>query len=80
MREMTGVCMKKITLAAFVKDVGQTAAANALGVSPPAISKALSRKRLIDVTEHADGSFTAQEIKPFPSTTDKDFTQRRTKK
>lgn len=65
--------MKKITLAAFVSEVGQTAAANALGVSPPAISKALSRSRSIEVIKSDDGSVSAREIKPFPSTAEPKF-------
>ena len=59
--------MKKTTLAELVDLRGQAAVAKALGVSAPAIAKALSAERAIYVTEHADGSFSAEELRPFPS-------------
>ncbi|WP_095052187.1 Cro/CI family transcriptional regulator [Pseudomonas sp. Irchel s3b2] len=59
--------MKKTPLPLLVERMGQIAVAKALGVSSPAISKALKAERDIQVTEHADGTFTAQEIRPFPS-------------
>lgn len=59
--------MRQITLKALVDEIGQTAAAVALGVTPPAISKALSRKRKIEVLQLPDGSYSAHEVKPFPS-------------
>ncbi|MCY1306573.1 Cro [compost metagenome] len=39
----------------------------ALGCSAAAISKALSAGREILVTCHKDGTFTAEELRPFPS-------------
>lgn len=59
--------MKKKPLPDLVAEKGQTAVANALGVSPTAISKALNAGREIIVTVNRDGSMTAQELKPFPS-------------
>lgn len=59
--------MKKTTLAAVVESRGQAAVAKALGVSAPAIAKALQAERDINVTEHDDGSLTAEEVRPFPS-------------
>jgi DNA-binding transcriptional regulator YdaS (Cro superfamily) len=59
--------MKEIPLDAFVADKGQSEASRLLGVTPPAISKALSAERKITVFEHEDGSFTAEELRPFPS-------------
>lgn len=55
------------TLAELVDSRGQAAVAQALGVSAPAIAKALQAERSISVTEHEDGSLTAEEIRPFPS-------------
>jgi hypothetical protein len=61
--------MKKITLSDLVSEIGQAGAAKALGVSAPAIAKALSAGREIYVTKRADGSFSAEELRPFPSQT-----------
>ena len=58
--------MKKTTLTDIVAQLGQAAVAKALGVSPPAITKALKAERVIFVTEHPDGSLTAEEIRAFP--------------
>jgi predicted transcriptional regulator len=59
--------MKKTPLPELVERIGQTAVARALGVSSPAISKALRNERDIQVIEHDDGTYTAEEIRPFPS-------------
>ncbi|MGX1127340.1 Cro/CI family transcriptional regulator [Pseudomonas sp. HLS-6 TE3448] len=59
--------MKKTPLPDLVQRIGQSAVAKGLGVSAPAIAKALKAEREILVTEHEDGSFTAEEIKPFPA-------------
>ncbi|WP_338500991.1 Cro/CI family transcriptional regulator [Pseudomonas poae] len=59
--------MKKMPLPDLVERIGQTAVAKALGVSSPAISKALRAERDIQVQEHPDGTFTAEEVRPFPS-------------
>lgn len=60
--------MKEITLTDFVKLYGQRGAAEKLGVTQPAVRKALLAEREIYVTENEDGTFCASEIKPFPST------------
>jgi len=59
--------MNKTKLAGLVERLGQAGAAKALGVSPPAIAKAMLAGRDIYVTEHADGTFSAEEMRPFPS-------------
>jgi predicted transcriptional regulator len=59
--------MKKTPLTELVEKIGQAAVAKALGVSSPAISKALRAERDIQVLEHEDGTYTAEEIRPFPS-------------
>jgi predicted transcriptional regulator len=59
--------MKKTPLPELVEKIGQAAVAKALGVSSPAISKALRVERDIQVLEHEDGTYTAEEIRPFPS-------------
>lgn len=60
--------MQKIPLSEFVRAHGQTGAGNRLGVTQGAIRKALAYEREIYVTDHGDGTFSAKEIKPFPST------------
>ncbi len=59
--------MTQIPLPDLVAEKGQTFVAKALGVSSPAISKALSAERTIVVTVLPDGTFEAQELRPFPS-------------
>lgn len=59
--------MNQIPLADLVAEKGQTHVARALGVSPPAISKALSAERIILVTIHDNGAYEAQELRPFPA-------------
>ncbi|MEE4688804.1 Cro/CI family transcriptional regulator [Pseudomonas alliivorans] len=59
--------MQRIHLADFCKKYGQTGAAQRLVMTQGALSKALRLDRQIYVTEHEDGSFTAEEVKPFPS-------------
>ena len=59
--------MKKTPLPDLVAERGQAAVAKALGVSPAAISKALSADRNILVTVRRDGSLEAHELRPFPS-------------
>ncbi|MGS0737816.1 Cro/CI family transcriptional regulator [Pseudomonas sp. GG8] len=62
-----GVTMNETSLDRFVADKGQSEAARLLRVTAPAIHKALSAKRDIRVLELPDGSFQAQEQRPFPS-------------
>lgn len=59
--------MKKTPLSELVVSRGQAAVAKALRVSAPAIAKALIAERAIYVTEHEDGSLSAEELRPFPS-------------
>lgn len=51
----------------FAKQRGQPEAAILLGLTQGALSKAIRVGRLILVTEQADGSFTAEERRPFPA-------------
>jgi len=59
--------MNKITLKDFVDRFKQTGAAVRLGVTQGAVRKALLAEREIYVTEHDDGTFSAKEIRDFPS-------------
>lgn len=59
--------MNQIQLPELVLQIGQTAVAEAFGISPAAIHKAIRSGRQIIVTIHDDGSYTAQELRPFPS-------------
>ncbi|MDD0985780.1 MULTISPECIES: Cro/CI family transcriptional regulator [Pseudomonas] len=59
--------MNETPLDKFVADKGQSEAARLLRVTAPAIHKALSAKRDIRVLELPDGSFQANELRPFPS-------------
>lgn len=59
--------MQKIQLLELVAKVGQATVAKAIGVSPAAIHKAINAHRNIIVTVHDDGSYTAEEVRPFPS-------------
>lgn len=58
--------MRELTLEAFTAKVGQSEAARLLGVSAPAISKALSAKRHIVVSELEGGAVSAHEVRQFP--------------
>lgn len=59
--------MHQITLKDFADDKGQTKAAQLLGLTQGALNKAIRVGRDIYVTEHGDGTYTAEEIKPFPA-------------
>jgi len=60
--------MRRIPLIDFIREKkGQVAAAELLGMSQGALSKALRLGRSVFVTEHDDGSVTAEEVRPFPS-------------
>lgn len=59
--------MKQIPLTELVATKGQAFAAKSLRVSPAAISKAISAERNISVICNEDGTFEAQELKPFPA-------------
>jgi len=58
---------RKIKLKDYVKQHGQTKAAQYLGVYQSAIFKAIALNRNITLTIHDDGLITAEETKPFPS-------------
>ena len=62
--------MNRTPLYEFVEINGQSESARLLNVSAPAIHKAIKKKRNITVTENTDGSFSAQEVRPFPSRSD----------
>jgi hypothetical protein len=59
--------MSRITLTEFAADMGQTKAATLLGMTQGALNKALRVGRDIYVTARQDGSFSAEEVRPFPS-------------
>lgn len=59
--------MNRISLNDFVADVGQQRAAEQLGVTQGAISKAIRTGRMIFVEVIGDQKFKAEEVKPFPS-------------
>lgn len=59
--------MERIPLAEFCEAHGQTAAAKKLNITQGALSKALRIGRKVDVIENDDGTFSAEEVKPFPS-------------
>lgn len=59
--------MRRIPLNEFATEKGQVQAATVLGMSQGALSKALRVGRSVYVTEHDDGTFTAEEVRPFPS-------------
>lgn len=58
--------MNSIPLPDLVAQKGQAAVAEAFGVSPAAIHKAVRSGRNIVVTINEDGSYTGQETRPFP--------------
>ncbi|MBF6039450.1 hypothetical protein H8F22_11260 [Pseudomonas sp. P154a] len=58
--------MRQLTLSQFATEKGQTKAGNLLGMTQSSINKALQAGREVFVMEHADGSYTAEELRPFP--------------
>ena len=60
-----GRIMRKTSLLDYVEKNGITGTANDLGVTPPAILKAVRKNRNIYVTKKA-GKIEAVETKPFP--------------
>ena len=62
-----GTTMKETSLDEFVAEKGQSEAARLLGVTPPAIYKAIAAGRHIRVVELSAGIFKASELRPFPS-------------
>lgn len=59
--------MNRIHIKEFVAEHGQTEAAVLLGMTQGALSKAIRVGRDVYVTKHEDGTYTAEEVRPFPS-------------
>lgn len=59
--------MSSVHLKEFAKERGQPEAAMLLGLTQGALSKAIRVGRNVVVTHEADGSFTAEERRPFPA-------------
>lgn len=59
--------MYRKPLSEFSQEHGQTKAADLLGLTQGALSKALRRKRAVFVCQQEDGTFAAEEVKPFPA-------------
>lgn len=59
--------MNQIPLEDFVSDFGQQRAAQLLGVTQGAVSKALRKGRKIFVCVSEKGQFAAEEVRPFPA-------------
>ncbi|KQQ60125.1 hypothetical protein ASF84_05285 [Pseudomonas sp. Leaf127] len=59
--------MRRIPLTEFAKEHGHTKAAQMLGCTQGALSKAIRVARDIFVICNDDGSLSAQELRPFPS-------------
>lgn len=59
--------MTRIHIAQFAQEKGQTEAARLLDLTQGGLSKAIRLGRDIYVTQHEDGSYTAEEVRPFPS-------------
>ena len=61
------VDMRRIPLSDFAKEYGHTKAAQMLGCTQGALSKAIRVGRDVVVTCNDDGSLSALEQRPFPS-------------
>lgn len=59
--------MNRVHIKTFASEHGQSRAAALLGITQGALSKALRVGRDIYVTAHADGTFTAEEVRTFPA-------------
>lgn len=59
--------MTRIHITQFAQEKGQAEAARLLNMTQGGISKAIRVGRDIYVTQHSDGSYTAEEVRPFPS-------------
>ncbi len=59
--------MRRITLDEFAAEKGQARAAALLGLRQGSLSKALRTGREIYVIECEDGTYSANEVKPFPA-------------
>lgn len=63
--------MRRIPLKEFAAEKGQTQAAKLLGLTQGALNKALRVGREIYVIELEGGKYTAEELRPFPSQSQK---------
>lgn len=59
--------MNQIQLSELVAKIGQAAVAEAFGISPAAVHKAIRSGRQIIVSIEADGTYLAHELRPFPT-------------
>lgn len=59
--------MRRIPLSEFANEHGHTKAAQMLGCTQGALSKAIRVGRDVFVTRNDDGSLSAEELRPFPS-------------
>lgn len=55
------------TLTKFVEERGQLKAAELLGMTQGALSKAMGKGRVVFVEEKEGGVIQAEEVRPFPS-------------
>lgn len=62
-----GKSMNRIHIKEFAAEHGQAAAALLLGMTQGALSKAIRVGRGVYVTRNEDGSYSAEEVRPFPS-------------
>lgn len=65
--------MRRVPITDFAAKHGQARASELLGCTQGALSKALSHGRVIFVIRHRDGSYQAEEVRPFPSQKKKDY-------
>ncbi len=63
--------MRRIPLNEFAAEKGQTQAAKLLGLTQGALNKAMRVGREIYVTELKGGKYAAEELRPFPSQSQK---------
>ncbi|WP_110993109.1 Cro/CI family transcriptional regulator [Pseudomonas sichuanensis] len=58
--------MSRTHITEFAVEKGQTEAASLLGMTQGALSKAIRVGRDVYVTKNADGTYSAEEVRPFP--------------
>ena len=61
--------MNRVHIKEFATKLGQTEAAILLGMTQGGLSKAIRVGRDVYVTKHPDGTYTAEEVRPFPTQT-----------
>jgi len=61
--------MNRVHIKEFANQLGQTEAAILLGMTQGGLSKAIRVGRDVYVTKQDDGTYTAEEVRPFPSQT-----------